>query len=477
MDENDNNGNGRALEIIVFCACLLLMCIIGVGLFQVRQVFPYVGYGFLGVLCVLVLVGLAIALEYTIRRFTRHTYHDVGPQGTIARGLVGTQQFAPQAAAIVKVQEEKTAAPELSIPTVAELLKDGTLGTADLLLGFRLDGSPMWGSWDAIRTFCIAGKGRSGKTVTMFFIALQVIMNGGRLYLCDPHYRKKSSITALLKPLGSHIRFAGTDEQIADLTNEFIDAMEARVQGQSEDLTPLLYVVDEFTRIVNGEDGERVFDTVVACAQQYAGFNGFAMIAGHEWTGRGQQLAKLRRALHAKYVHRLDPEYAKYLLNSSKWSKAAPTLKTGWNFLQDSEGDIHELRTPLGISDDALTVAALLQAQLEGPYTPPALPAMPSVEELTTRRPQEQIAAFYGDERETFRDTGKQLSLQAPQAEKKDFVSPEEKLREIQRLRQLNFNQSQIIQHIWHIKPGGSAQYQQALAEYKQLLDELVRSA
>jgi hypothetical protein len=77
---------------------------------------------------------------------------------------------------------------------------------------------------------------------------------------------------------------------------------------------------------------------------------------------------------------------------------------------------------------------------------------------------------------ETFQTSEEsQSSLLAP--EMKRFASPEEKIAEIKRLRIIGFNQTQIIQNIWHVKPGATQAYQEALTEYKQLLEELVRKA
>jgi hypothetical protein len=370
MDEFEHENHSRVWEIVAFYACLVGSVVLGIGFYTVRAYFPLLGWLAMIIVVLLMCLVLANALTFTVRHITAHKYRDIGQFGTMSQGTLGRAQV--HAPLSIEGPKERVTKIEVVIPTVAELLKEGILGTADLLLGYSVEGSPVWGLWDSVRTFCIAGKGRSGKTVTMFFLIIQVIMNGGTVYICDPHYRKKSSITSLLKPLAQHIRFAGTDEEIMNLTDEFIDTMEGRVQENSPDETPQLYVVDEFTRIVNGDYGERVFEAVIACAQQYAGFGGFAMIAGHEWTGKGQALAKLRRALHAKFVHRLDPEYAKYLLNSSKWAKVAPGLKTGYNIFQDSEGDFHELRTPLGTIEDALTIANSLLA-LPGPGMIPEL--------------------------------------------------------------------------------------------------------
>jgi len=168
------------------------------------------------------------------------------------------------------------------------------------------------------------------------------------------------------------------------------------------------------------------------------------MVAGHEWTGK--EIVKLRRALHAVFVHRLDEGYARYLIDT-KHAKLTEKLRTGSNFFKDTDGDMHELKTPLGTVADAATIAHML-LQIEAPYEPKQLISQQA-------------------ETERFPD---QLSIEAPK-ETKRF----EKVEEIRRLRRENFNQSQIIQAIWKCKPGESQAYKDALAEYKQILQTIVQ--
>lgn len=53
----------------------------------------------------------------------------------------------------------------------------------------------------------------------------------------------------------------------------------------------------------------------------------------------------------------------------------------------------------------------------------------------------------------------------------------DEKRREVERLRALNFRQGEILQRIWDVKPGANRDYQDALKEYKQITEMIVRGA
>lgn len=441
------------------CTCLFFVFLI----FFVKNPVWFTGA------CIFVLVCCAaLALNFVARQITRPHYQEIPQYGLLERDLLGRgRAHAPLS--IAEPRAERQVKEIIPIPTVAELLKEGVLGTNDLLLGYTVSGSPHWGSWSDVRTFAIAGKGRSGKTVTMFFLIIQVILNGGVVWVADPHYRKKSSITALLKPLESAVRFAGTSDEIGEMVNDYIDKMESRVSGNDRDETPVLLVIDEYTLLA--EENERAQDAVVACAQQYAGYGGYAMIAGHEWTGNGKKLVKMRRALHAKFVHRLDEGYAKYLLNSSKHAKIAEKLRTGNNFFQDTEGEIHELRTPLGTVEDALTIARQY-ARLEGPETPPEIAIYPTPP-LQLIRPETRTFSDPESQGETPDFTQKEqiLSLPAPQ-ETPDFTTYQGRKEGVRRMLG-KFNKTEIIRVIWGAKPGGSPDYKDASKEFDHIRGEL----
>ncbi len=470
---NEDETRNRPLEILVFSACLTLMFIIGVGLYCVRSIFPYVGYVVIGVVIIGLLCGAGVMIEFTVRRFTRFTFRDIGEKGTIAHRHGRVALYAPQSGEPVKAIEEraKVKVQELPpVPTVAQLLQEGALGTADLLLGYQMNGVPLWGVWGNINTFCVAGRSRSGKTITLFFIIIQALLNGAIVWIADPHGngRKASAMKKLLDPLARYVRFAVTDEEIANMVDEFIDVMQARQDGLDNDLTPRLFVCDEFNGAA--EECERLYELVNRCAREWAGYNGFAAIAGHEWTQGGKLLVKMRRNLHAKFVHKLDKDYAKFLLNSRKHAVEAEKLRTGNNFFQDVEGNIVELRTPLGTAQDAAVVAEML-LQIAGPEPRPELEPVRYHQQLTDGRE----TGYERNETVSFQPETDFLSL--PEPETKPFQGRNAKVEEIKRLRSLGFNQSQIIQNIWKVKPGASQTYQTALAEYKQLLEEIVKGA
>ena len=431
---------------------LLIVGIVVAALIVQRSMFPNLAFWIVQdfiLLAICFVPACLIAGGYFL--LFRGRLIETGQFGNYIQNIRGITELPPLA---IDAPHDRAVKEVFQVPTVAQLLKDGTLGPNTLLLGFTKEGKAHYGSWDDIRTFAIAGKGRSGKTMTMFFLILQALLNDCIVWVADPH-TKTSSITNMLAPLSHLMRFAKTDREIADMTADFIDIMEMRITGESQDHTPMLLVTDEFTRIITGN--KQVYQAVVSCAQQYAGVGGYAMVAGHEWTGK--EIVNLRRALHAVFVHRLDEGYAKYLIDS-KHSKFTEKLRTGANFFKDTDGDYHELRTPLGTPGDAATIATML-LQIEGPYEQNQIVS----ENVSDRF---NSVSNVSDRAET-RNVSEILSLEMPRE-----TFHETKQEQVKRLKATGYNQSQIIQIIWNCKPGATQAYEDAKAEYKQILQDIV---
>jgi hypothetical protein len=139
--------------------------------------------------------------------------------------------------------------------------------------------------------------------------------------------------------------------------------MHAREAGTSQmNLKPILLVIDEWTKLLRDLDPvevELVVNTILDTAEAWANFEGYALVAGHEWTAResgSKKGAAIRRAFHAAYVHRIDEDYAKFLLTGAKGrkqAKTAPNLPTGHAHYQDSEGELDYMIIPYYGSDKA----------------------------------------------------------------------------------------------------------------------------
>lgn len=351
-------------------SAIIVLGIVGYAAYLVRAYVPLIGYIWLGAIALIPVFVVMFTLVYLLRLIFSPTITEIGPNGNIITRLWHIRTVRPLPLDAVSEPGHREVKPKVDIPTLSDLLQHRILDGTELLLGYHADGSSRWGSWNDIRTFAIAGKSRSGKTVTTLFLILQALLSGAIVWVCDPHYTKKTGLATLLRPLEqfpSLIRIAGTDEDMMSLVYDYREEMEKRRLGESaEQLRPRLLVIDEWTRLMihlDKSDKETLSRLVIDCAEQYAGYNGFAMVAGHEWTARESGGSNLRRGLHAVFVHRLDEDYAKFLLLGGRGKKAArqaPNLHTGHCFFQDSEGQLDELIIPYGNKEDVTAFCALL---------------------------------------------------------------------------------------------------------------------
>jgi len=365
----------------VLATIILIVALWGIVL--VRQYIPFVGLVIvfsipvlvIGAIVFLAVKAISIALDY------KNT--EIGPNGNILSRFGKLTMVHPLGVKEFKAKDIEAAkqAEKVTVPSVLELLKTGLIGGADMLLGFHLDGTPRYGLWDDLRTFVVAGKSRSGKTVTIVFFILQALMSGARVYVCDPHARKKDGLLKVLEALIPWLHCAKNAEEIVALAKEFTGEMNARENGSSEDKTPCLFVVDEWTKLLRDlapYEVETMVDVFLNCAEAWAAFGGYALIGGHEWTAResgGKRGAALRKNTHAAFVHRLDADYAKFLLQGGKGKKAAnnaPNLPRGHAHLQDSEGELDYLIIPYyGSKFEAIIeVSQMLLSYSEDPGLP-----------------------------------------------------------------------------------------------------------
>lgn len=382
--ENERGSNvvDRAKATLMVAGIVLGLITYGVLVVQVGYFIPILKTE-LALIGIVIVPVVLIIVGYKV--LTSEKYTEIPQFGLYVRSFLGKTKVVHP----LGIQEHKASASrgtkvteEHEIPLLVNLLKDGLVGGMELLLGYHQDGTPRYGMWDDVRTFILAGKSRSGKTVTLVFFLLQALLAGGQVYVCDLHYKKPDGLLKILEPLLPFLTIARNEKEIIELTKQFSDVMYAREAGADSSI-PCIYIVDEWTytlRRVEESTRDLMVDTYLNCAEAYAAFNGYAIIAGHEWTAResgGKKGTALRRNTHSVFVHKLDEEYAKFLLQGAKGkklAKVAPELKRGCAYLQDTEGEVDTLYIPYyGKQREAIYEVGVQLAQLAGVEAPAQL--------------------------------------------------------------------------------------------------------
>jgi len=353
------------LFLFVVSLCIAALIIIGIAIYAARSFLPLFGFILLLLitLCVFLLV-LWLAIK-VVASIPHPKAIDIGQHGTMIvhtrflQSIYQIEEHRPLVSAPipqVRVSESKS-----FIPSVAKLLADGSMGMGKLILGCSFDGSLRLGNWNDVRSFIVAGKSRSGKTVTMFFLVLQMLMNRAAITLCDPHYNKQTGLAHMLGPVQEHMLIVGNDKDIINSVMEYADELERRIAGEDISI-PRVLVIDEWNRLIRHKDiSNKIMWVIQAINQEGAGYNMFLVLGGQLVNPRAIGSGEILQSIHAAYVHHIDDKQSIHLLHDSKIAKRTPLLKVGVSLMRDTEGDISEMHTPNGTLLDAMTVAAYLK--------------------------------------------------------------------------------------------------------------------
>src|SRR6266567_9555272 len=223
-----------ALFLVALCTAALI--VIGIAIYQVRSLLPFLGILVLIAIGACVLCLVVFAVLFVFRSLPKPEVIHIGQSGTLLvqnrlfRFLYHISEHRPleaRSTARAVVEEVKPV-----IPSVSKLLSSGVIGMGKLVLGCYADGTPRLGSWNDIRSFIVAGKSRSGKTITMFFLVLQMLLNRALVTLCDPHYKKQTGLAHMLQHLHDYMHIAGTEKEITEAVMEFADELEQRINGE-----------------------------------------------------------------------------------------------------------------------------------------------------------------------------------------------------------------------------------------------------
>lgn len=397
-----------------FILTVIILATVGYGLYLVRGILPYVGYFAVGAACLFLFCGVIAGIIYIARFVTKADEYVIGESGTALRNALGqVTLIAPMTAnqaKIARIKNRVTVTPV--VPSIIEEIATGVicLGQLAMHMGYEETKGglvPVIDKWPG--TFGIAGRGRSGKTRRVLTIIMQALMGRARVFICDPHAAKDDSLARLLAPLSKWLIIAKSDEEIVQVSRVFLNEMENRTQGFSQDKTPWLIVYDEWSRMMVSdkvdEDGRELLKYVVLhCSTEYAGFYGFAGIIGQVWTEDEAGGTDIRRSLHKAFIHQLNAEYARFFLKG-RWANKAEDLTTR-QCLYRVDGEVKQIITHTVPDDAALWFAEWLMEnmppeELDGP-TPPVRLGMPESKQIAAPRRQEEAEDVTEDEDELF---------------------------------------------------------------------------
>jgi DNA segregation ATPase FtsK/SpoIIIE-like protein len=135
-----------------------------------------------------------------------------------------------------------------------------------------------------------------------------------------------------------------------------------RRKRTGEKFPPLFFVVDEFNAVMRmgGELAEELSTLLLEISQEGRKYGVFALLIAQIWTKKGIGDADIRQSCASAIVHRTSKTQAELLLDDPEHARAVTKLEPGVAMFLDTNGYIHELRTPFTTEQDGHLVGRLL---------------------------------------------------------------------------------------------------------------------
>ncbi len=219
-------------------------------------------------------------------------------------------------------------------------------------VGFAAGVKPSYVELDECGFLGLGGMPRVGKSNTAAYVIAQLLLTGADVVLCDKHANRPDSLTGRLGALANRLaRSAHEPQDIIDAIDYWYEIGSNRMaQGNGPaKYKRVVLVIDEFTGMILMEQlPPATLAKMTSSAVEFAKVQVHGIVIGHQWTGKligGPIGAALRRVLTHRFVMRLDPRDAEYLIPGS-YAKAAFTLPAGRALYMDSDGVIAEVTVP-----------------------------------------------------------------------------------------------------------------------------------
>jgi hypothetical protein len=346
----------------------------------------------------------------------------------------------------------------LALPSPSVDMSPGALlsGVSDgsIVLGVSSRG-PVIREWTKVKAILVLGLSGGGKTTTVVWLIIQVLLQGGRLAVIDKHAKTEDdSMYKKIRPFEGvfDVPIGESPQSAMRVIQHARKIYDSRLEG-AKCAYPLLLIVDEFSAIMRQLKSEgKWHDVAVQLAALVEDFNYegrkircFAICIGQAVNASRSGGTEIRDTFNTRIVHRMQEKQASTLGYADE-KQSISQLQTG-QVLIDCEGD----------------EAFLMQV----PYVDDAF-----IESVARSlgRPDGFQDAFTGL-------SGKVVESDVNGAEtlvESHLDDFNDKLKRVAMLRRIGVvAKASIINEVWGVKPGGSQKYKQAECEYNEILGVL----
>lgn len=374
------------------------------------------------------------------------------------------------------VPTDGTMSAKVQVPDFFQLWQNDQLPKEKFLLGYNVsDNKPVEVTFDNLRSTLIGGQTDSGKSTLVRLILVQAIMQGAKIAIIDPHAAAGEESLSESFYAVAHKMYLPTartiEEQLmvmATIEEEF----EKRINGISQDKTPLVLVVDETNSILanpnTAQPLERLLDKI---SNQARKIHIYAFCIGQNFHGKNMPTTVRNNfvSILSTYSRR---DVARTLSDNVDFSHLAEDLKVG-QCLWMKRGVIQVLNVPNVTSKHVALVTQAMSGkkttEIDGDYEIIGRKEIPLhhdyVEPLQT--PLHPVMTVQTKSSGHVVDSsGKNIV---------DVVALDDrKMRLIVRMLQQEKSATEIITTVFQVDKSGAA-FQSAAVEYRKYLAEIAR--
>lgn len=358
-------------------------------------------------------------------------------------------------------------------PTFWQLYQGGQLPNKGFLMGYNLDedGQEVTADWKELYSSLVGGKSGAGKSTLIRSILAQSALQGGRFVVVDPHYQSgDESLGASLTPLRSLMLcdVASDERQIVDALNYVGAIGQRRLAGQDKSRWPLILVVDETTALFQRSNVAGALTNVLGqISQETRKVGVYAMCIGQNFDGRIMDTT-IRNSFVSMISMRARRDVARVQSGSTEFGKMAETLMIGQAVWMAPSGEMHRLSVPNCTAADLELVAR----SFDGPNVQAnGRTFLPEVGGTSQPTSQPTSQATSQAPTNIVWEVGSEVGSEVPcEVGTRGLDARAERVRGmvVQGL-----SQNEIIKEVWGCSAGKA--YQEASAEYRSILAELVK--
>ncbi len=342
-----------------------------------------------------------------------------------------------------------------------DVLRSGGVGDDEYIIGYKQDGSPMAGKLFDVQDnlynsiFTVGDQG-GGKTAFAVLIAAYTIKHGGRLLIIDPEKGQRQSLTERLGPLANKAFLLAEIADTPEKAEKLLTIAESEIETPGE--YPVALLVDELSMIARQAEvgmgkwaqvGKRCLSVLEDYATRGRKRIRRGVVMGQFTQGKRNGGTMLRYAM-ALMCFRIDKKQSMLALDPED-AEQTPTLDPGEVIVIPSRSSEPKARMQVIYPDEeALQIIASVALELldDGPVSG----EFPKQDNGGDQDPQKR--------------PGNVVEMTPEMAYRA-------RVRRVRELRAQGRNQTQIIEILWGITPGGSGEYAKARDEFKSIMQQI----